>query len=147
MTRREPSSVGARNGAWGEDVAAECLRRDGYVIIDRNARPVSRDHRLEIDIVAYDRESDTMVFVEVKQHKCVSPYQRRLRSINRKKKHNLLRAFRAWRRVTKWLGDFRFDVIEVYGQPDAGKPVIDHIRNVELFVPHDRFVSWSKPES
>ena len=143
MTRREPSSVGARNGAWGEDVAAEYLRRGGFEIIERNRCPDERDGRLEIDIIAWDGKSDTMVFVEVKQHAKLSPYARRLRSVNRRKKRNLLRACNAWRRVNKWHGAFRFDVIEVYGVPEGGRPVIDHIPNVELFAKRGRFVKWN----
>ena len=66
--RRETSNVGVRHGEWGEDVAVEFLRVHGYEIVDRNVRPCSRDRRLEIDVVAYDRMYDVMAFVEVKQH-------------------------------------------------------------------------------
>lgn len=136
-------NVGARNGAWGEDVAVEHLRRSGFEIIERNTRPVAKDGRLEIDIVAWDRASDTMVFVEVKQHARLSPYARRLQSVNRRKRQNLRRACGAWRRVNRWLGAYRFDVVEVYGAPGGGRPVVDHIRNVRLFPPRGRFVKWS----
>jgi len=142
--RRPPdcATVGAEHGAWGEAVATEHLRRNGYEIVERNTRPVGTDERLELDIVAWERKSDTMVFVEVKQHASVSPYARRLRSVDRRKKRNLLRACNAWRRTNKWHGAFRFDVIEVYGIPEGGRPVIDHIRNVELFAKRGRFVNW-----
>jgi len=138
--RRE--NVGVAHGAWGEDVAVEYLRRGGFEIVDRNPRPVEDDARLEIDIVAWERNSDTMVFVEVKQHAELSPYARRLRSIDRGKKNNLRRACNAWRRINKWHGGFRFDVIEIYGVPEGGRPVIDHIHNVELFARKGRFVNW-----
>ena len=140
--RPERGNLGVFHGAWGEDVAAEYLRRGGFEIVDRNPRPVGRDSRLEIDIVAWERKSDTMVFVEVKQHAEVSPYARRLRSVDRAKKNNLRRACNAWRRVNRWRGGFRFDVIEVYGVPGGGRPVIDHIRDVELFARRERFVRW-----
>ena len=81
--RLDSKNVGVRNGDWGERVAAEFLRRGGYEIIERNARPVERDLRYEIDIVAWERSSDTMVFFEVKQHATVSPFSRRMRSIRR----------------------------------------------------------------
>jgi len=139
-------NVGVRHGEWGEDVAAAHLRRDGFVIVERNARPVGRDRRLEIDIVAWERETDTLVFVEVKQHETVSPYARRLRSVNRRKRENLRRACRAWKRVNNWGGGVRFDVVEVYGVPEGGRPVIDHIRNVRLFGRPDRFVRWGGDE-
>ena len=140
--RREASNVGVRNGTWGEDVAAEHLRRGGYQIVDRNSCPVARDRRLEIDIVAWDPKADAMVFVEVKQHATMSPYGRRLSRVDRRKKDNLRRACNAWRRTNKWRGSFRFDVIEVYGTPEGGRPVVDHIERVNLFAARERFVKW-----
>ena len=140
--RRADANVGVRHGAWGEDVAAEHLRRLGYEIIDRNARPVGNDRRLEIDIVAWDPNADAIVFVEVKQHATLSPHAARLARVDRDKKANLRRACAAWRRVNRWLGGFRFDVVEVYGSPGRGRPVVDHIEKVGLFARPDRFVKW-----
>ena len=135
-------NVSQRHGVWGEDVAACYLRRHGFEIVDRNSRPSEKDGRLEIDIVAWERTSDTMVFIEVKQHRGPSPFARRLQSVDRRKKQNLRRACNAWRRINRWGGAFRFDVIEVYGEPGGGRPVVDHIPNVELFPVRGRFVKW-----
>lgn len=135
--------MGVRHGEWGESVAVEYLRRNGFEILDRNSRPVERDRRLEIDIVTWDRRDDAIVFVEVKQHAAVSPYSRRLRSVDRRKRQNLRRACLAWKRVNKWRGGYRFDVVEVYGVPGGGSPVVDHVRNVNLFVKPERFVNWA----
>ena len=143
LSPRKVANVAVEHGAWGEDVAAAYLRRAGFEILERNRCPDADDGRLEIDIVAWDRRNDTMVFVEVKQHASPSPYARRLRSVNRRKKRNLLRACNAWRRTNKWRGAFRFDVIEVYGVPGGGRPVVDHIPNVELFARRGRFVKWN----
>lgn len=136
------ANIGVAHGAWGEQVAVNWLRRRGYEIIDRNSRPYARDARLEIDIVAYDRARDAMVFIEVKQHASHSPWERRLRSVDRAKKQNLRRVCNAWRRTNKWLGAYRFDVIEIFGTPESRTPEIDHIENVRLFVPAERFVTW-----
>ena len=136
-------NIGRRNGAWGEDVAVEHLRRSGFEIIERNIRPVAKDGRLEIDIVAYERATDTMVFVEVKQHGRRSLRQRRLRSIDRRKLLNLRRACHAWMRVNSYFGGVRFDVVEIYGVPGGGRPEIDHVTNVNLFARPERFVDWS----
>jgi len=141
--REEGANLGVRHGAWGESVAVDHLRRGGYEIVERNVRPVERDERLEIDIVAWDRAKDAMVFVEVKQHARLSPYARRLRSVDARKRRNLLRACNAWRRVNKWHGAFRFDVIEIYGIPEGGRPVVDHISDVRLFAKPARFVKWN----
>lgn len=136
-------NIGRCNGEWGECVAVEHLRRSGFEIVDRNSRPCAKDGRLEIDIVAWDRAADTMVFVEVKQHAHMSPFARRLQSITRRKRQNLRRACGAWRRINRWLGAYRFDVVEVYGTPGGGRPVVDHIRNVALFPKPDRFIKWN----
>ena len=143
MWLRESENIGVLRGTWGESVAVDHLRRHGYEIVDRNSRPVEKDGRLEIDIVAWDHRKDTMVFVEVKQHAKPSPYARRLRSVDRRKRLNLRRACNAWRRINRWHGAFRFDVIEIYGIPEGGEPVIDHISDVELFAKPGRFVKWN----
>ena len=143
MQRRKPACLAEERGDWGEEVAAEYLRRGGFEIIERNMCPVTKDRRLEIDIVAWERKTDTMVFFEVKQHAHISPYARRLRSVNRRKLDNLRRACNAWRRVNRWHGAYRFDVIEIYGTPDGGVPVIDHIDHVRLFARSERFVNWN----
>lgn len=143
--RRKAPNIGVAHGVWGEEVAVEFLRIHGYEILERNVRPLERDRRLEIDIVAYDRLYDTIAFVEVKQHRARSPFARRLQSVNRHKCDLLRRACRAWIVKNQWQSGYRFDVIEVYGEPRMrGRPEIDHIPNVKLFVPDDRFVDWEK---
>ena len=141
--RLQPENISVYNGRWGENVAVEHLRRKGYVIVDRNPRPVKKDERLEIDVVAWDKKEDSIVFVEVKQHKRISCVARRLQSVNARKKQNLLRACNAWRRTNKWHVAVRFDVIEIYGVPGEGQPVIDQISDVELFAKPGRFVKWN----
>lgn len=142
MKRPDSGNVGVEHGMWGECVAADYLRRGGFSILERNSHPYKKDERLEIDIVALDKRNNTIVFVEVKQHATLSRYSRRLRSVNRRKKENLRRACNAWRRGKKWKGAFRFDVIEIYGTPEGGSPIIDHIERVELFARRGRFVKW-----
>ena len=142
--RRECGNVGVRNGAWGEDVAVEFLRVHGYEIVGRNVRPCSRDRRLEIDVVAYDRMYDVIAFVEVKQHAERSPLARRIRSVNRHKLDLLRRACRTWLAKERWRGGYRFDVIEVYGSPGKGvRTEIDHVPGVRLFERPARFVDWN----
>lgn len=142
-TPPEIPNIGVERGRWGEAVAAEALRREGLVIVERNSRPCVWNRTLEIDIVAYERATDTMVFVEVKQHGRRSLRQRRLRSIDRRKLLNLRRACRAWMRANAYFGGVRFDVVEIYGVPGGGRPEIDHVTNVNLFARPERFVDWS----
>jgi putative endonuclease len=139
----KPTNVGVRHGSWGEDVAYRFLRRRGLKIIERNERPVASDKRLEIDIIAFDPKVETLVFVEVKQHARISPFAKRLSKIDKRKKRNLKRACKAWLRAHRWCGNFRFDVVEIYGTPEGGSPIIDHIEKVNLFAQSERFVKWS----
>lgn len=138
-------NLSASHGRWGEAVAVELLRRKGYEILERNVRPSARDRRLEIDVIAYDKARDLIVFVEVKQHRVHSAFERRLRSVDRRKKRLLRSACRAWLAKERWEGSFRFDVVEVYGEPGAKTRVeTDHIERVNLFAPEGRFVNWSE---
>ena len=146
MPRRlKAANVGVAHGAWGEDVAAEHLRIEGLVIVERNVRPCVGDRRIEIDIIAYDRRQDVIVFVEVKQHKVRSPYQRRLRSVSKHKMDLLRRGCRTWLMKNRWHGACRFDVIEVYGEPEsAPQAEVDHIQHVRLFTDKEHFVNWEE---
>lgn len=135
-------NLGVVHGEWGENVATAALRLEGYVIVERNVRPCAWDRRLEIDIVAYDRAADAMVFVEVKQHSSHCEGESRIRSVNARKLGNLRKACGVWRHQSHWRGAVRFDVVEVFGEPGRGKPEVDHVRGVRLFVPSCRFVEW-----
>ena len=129
-----------QRGCWGENVAEAHLRSIGWRIVGRNVRPCRRDRRCELDIVAYVPSERRVVFVEVKTHRRHSPYASRLWAIDRRKRANLLRAGASWLMERKWHGNFRFDVIEVYGETDGvTPPEIDHIMNVRLFPPNWRF--------
>lgn len=138
---RDNGNLSVGHGIWGEQRAIELLRSKGYEIIDQNSTPCDNDLRLEIDIVAYDRANETLVFVEVKQHKALSQYATRMRSVNKRKLRNLRIVYNAWRRKNHWEGGFRFDVIEIYGAPESGLIGTDHIEGVKLF--NDKtYVNW-----
>lgn len=137
-------SVACVRGRWGEDLAARYLAGRGYRIIDRNARPLKRDARLELDIVAEEKRTGTVVFVEVKQHARRTPFDPLLRSVDARKRRLVLQAARAW--IARHGGEspkYRFDVVEIYGEPDsAARPEIDHVERVRLFSAPGRFVNW-----
>lgn len=141
-----PTNVGVIHGVWGEEIAAEVLRRKGYKIVARNVRPCAWDRRLEIDLIAYDREAEAITFVEVKQHAHHVEGETRLRSVNARKKRLLQQASSAWIRQQDWTGNYRFDVIEVYGEPGHGEVEVDHIRHVNLFVTPRQAVTWDYEE-
>ena len=130
----------AEQGGWGEDVAAEHLKSKGYRVVARNVRPCPDDLRCEIDIIAKSRDGGTVVFVEVKTHAQCKERDHRLAGVDKRKKRVLLRACANWVTRNRWHGDFRFDVVEVWGsKADAAPPRIDHVENVPLFGPNWRF--------
>lgn len=135
----EDENVAIERGRWGERVAADYLRGLGWRILDRNVRPCRVDRRCEIDLILESRDGRSVVFVEVKTHAVRSPRASRLWCVDRRKKNVLLRACSNWIMRHRWHGNFRFDVVEVYGTPAVGEPEVDHIENVPLFPPKWRF--------
>lgn len=137
---RTRGAANAAAGRWGEDIAAEFLRQRGWTAIGRNVKPCATDRRCEIDLIVRSRDRRSIVFVEVKTHARHSPRASRLWCIDRRKKNLLLRACTNWILRNKWHGNFRFDVVEVYGSPTRSEPPeIDHIENVSLFPQKWRF--------
>ena len=136
---KKPKNVAVARGRWGEDAAAAFLAARGWTVRERSARPCALDQRCEIDLVIQSRDKRAVVFVEVKTHRARSPRAGRLWRVNRRKKNVLLRACTNWILRKKWHGNFRFDVVEVYGTPAGGPPEIDHVENVPLFPPKWRF--------
>jgi len=116
-------------GAWGEGLALAFLQANGFRRVGRNVRPNRHD---EIDIIA--QKGDTLVFVEVKTRR-QEEFGRPARAVDSKKRRALNRAAAAYLRKAKHPDLFyRFDVIEVLGQPeDATAPTIRHIENAFPF--------------
>lgn len=137
--KRRRGELSSARGRWGETVAAAYLRGRGWKVLERNARPCRTDRRCEIDLVLGSRDGRSVVFVEVKTHARHSARAGRLWCVDRRKKNVLLRACTNWILRRKWHGNFRFDVVEVYGVPGDVPPEIDHIENVPLFPSRWRF--------
>ncbi len=130
-------------GDYGEQLAADWLRRErGFVIVTRNWRS-PRDRRDELDLVCRDRE--VLVFVEVKA-RAAGALVAGFYAVDRRKKRVLRRAISAYlARLRAKPHTFRFDMVEVTLPPGAdGKhntdppPVIRHFENVPLFSKHFR---------
>ena len=127
-------------GRWGENVAVTHLEHLGWRVLERNSHPCKTDMRCELDVIAFVPLEKKVVFVEVKTHRRRSKWAGRLWSVDRRKKQNLLRASANWLMRRRWHGNFRFDVVEVYGdREDSAPPEIDHVMNVKLFPPNWRF--------
>ncbi|HSP98668.1 MAG TPA: YraN family protein [Candidatus Dormibacteraeota bacterium] len=108
MTRQRQEA-----GRTGEQAAAQCLARAGYVILARNYRcPFG-----EIDLVALDRR--TVAFVEVKARRnveVVSP----LESVTRRQRRRIARAAAHYLSRHRLLDRLvRFDIVGVWLDGDA----------------------------
>lgn len=108
-------------GAWGEDLAARYLRRQGVKILHRNYRtPVG-----EIDIIARDKKN--LLFVEVKTRRstvCGLPAE----AVGPTKQRQILRTAEWFLQQSK-LDKLqpRFDVVSVLGEGDQA--AIEHIKD------------------
>lgn len=93
-----------RFGRYGEDAAAEYLRRRGFEILARNVRTALG----EIDLVALD--GDVVVFVEVKARRSAGG----LEAVDARKQRRLSRLALAFLARAGWLErPARFDVVAV----------------------------------
>ncbi len=115
-----------RAGVWGEQLAANFLKKRGYQILGKNVRFGSR---CELDLVARSPAPEALVFVEVKT-RSTEDFGRPMSAVDRGKRRALGRAaLRYLHRIKAKPSHIRFDVVEVIGSPDGEAPVIRHIEN------------------
>jgi putative endonuclease len=115
-------------GEWGEQVAAEFLRKQGHEILERRFRvPYLKG---EIDLITRDsRNGDCIVFVEVKtrRSKDFIPAEA---AVHSGKRLAITRTARAYLRRRRYPAKHRYDVISVYpGFEPGGDPVVEHFRD------------------
>ncbi len=113
-----------KTGIWGERAAARYLRKKGYRILGRRVRLGPRD---ELDIVA--RRDKVLVFAEVKTRSSEA-YGRPGEAVDRSKRAAQSRAAVHYLKRCGFPSVyFRFDVIEVVGEPGTRNPEIRHHEN------------------
>ena len=110
-------------GKNGENVAANYLLRNGYVILERNWR-YNRD---EIDIIARDQE--WLVIVEVKT-RTSAWFGEPETSVTPSKQRSLVRAAEGYIQERNFRGETRFDVIGVLF--DKRQISLNHIKDAFL---------------
>lgn len=94
-------------GAWGESVAADYLRKHGYVILGTNYRC-----RLgEIDLIA--SKKGTVCFVEVKTRRS-GDFAQAMEYVDKFKQDKLRKTAALWLSQNDAEENLRFDVVEVY---------------------------------
>jgi putative endonuclease len=97
-------------GQLGEDKAAECLISLGYELVARNYRCKSG----EIDIIAFDHQSDCFVFAEVKTRRRTE-FSAPSEAVNPIKQRKIIESCRQYLAENNMDEvSCRFDVIEVY---------------------------------
>ena len=100
-------------GRWGERLATAYLVFHGYAILDRNYRC----GRCEIDIVARERRTGVLAFVEVKT-RSRTDYGLPRDAVTAQKQRYLLRAAHGYLKAHRDPdAHTRFDVVEVYTRP------------------------------
>lgn len=110
-------------GRWGEERAAEYLRKKGYTVLGMNYTC----RRGEIDIIA--KKGKFIAFVEVKLRKDARFAQAR-EFVTRAKQQRIMTAAMLWLASHETALQPRFDVIEIYAPQGAEGPVrIEHIED------------------
>jgi len=106
-------------GAWGENLAAKYLKKEGYRILERNYSCRFG----EIDLIASDRAY--LVFVEVKLRKS-DAFARAAEFVDFRKQNRLRMAAELWLSQHETELQPRFDVVEIYapeGEQTKNPPI------------------------
>ncbi len=119
-------------GRVGENIAAEFLERNGYLLVLSNFKvPIERNRKGvavsgEIDIVALD--GDVLCFIEVKTRKS-DAFLDPAAAVNAKKQRQIIRAARVYRRIFG-LHEMRcrYDVVSVV-HPHNESPRIELLKD------------------
>lgn len=111
-------------GAWGEQLAAQYLRKKGYRLVACNYRCRFG----EIDLIVENRKF--LVFVEVKLRKS-DRFAAAMEFVDRKKQDRLRTTAELWLSLNPVEKQPRFDVIEVYAPQglETKKPEIHHLED------------------
>jgi putative endonuclease len=112
-------------GRYGEDIAARYLRDTGFDIVERNWRCASG----EIDIVAWDARSSTLVICEVKTRRGLT-FGSPLEAVTWRKLARLRGLAAQWLREHALApAEVRIDVVGIVA-PRRGPAVVEHLEGV-----------------
>lgn len=123
-----------RIGQIGEKVAAEFLRKNGYKILDTNYQNSTGRRLGEIDIIAQEKESDEIVFVEVKTREYQkykdTPPEENITYSKLKKLEKIASAYLYAHRLREKA--YRFDAISVWLDLASKKAIVKHLKSIYL---------------
>ena len=110
-------------GKWGEEMAVQHLREQGYTILDRDWRFGHRD----LDIVARTPDGIVVVFVEVKTRTSdvvSSPHD----AVDARKIKSLGAAANAYVKEFQIWDELRFDIISIIGDRNE-TALLEHVED------------------
>lgn len=110
-------------GKWGEEMAVQHLREQGYTILDRDWRFGHRD----LDIVARTPDGIVVVFVEVKTRTSdvvSSPHD----AVDSRKIKSLGAAANAYVKEFQIWDELRFDIISIIGDRSE-TALLEHVED------------------
>nr|WP_314755292.1 YraN family protein [uncultured Prevotella sp.] len=110
-------------GKWGEEMAVQHLREQGYTILDRDWRFGHRD----LDIVARTPDGIVVVFVEVKTRTSdvvSSPHD----AVDARKIKSLGAAANAYVKEFQIWDELRFDIISIIGDRSE-TALLEHVED------------------
>lgn len=116
-------------GNKGEQLATDYLYNKGYRILHRNFVAFGA----EIDIIAMDESTDSIVFVEVKTLSN-SYFEQPYEKVNFKKQRQIIKAANAYLLRCNIDKESRFDVVSIVAN-DNSPAQIEHI--ISAFTPFD----------
>lgn len=114
-------------GKWGEELAADYLKQQGYDILERDWRFGHRD----IDIIARSPDKRMVVFVEVKT-RTSDVVTRPEDAVDIRKMRNIGLAANAYVKTLNVLDELRFDVVSIVGA-NKNAARVEHI--IDAFNP------------
>lgn len=104
-------------GRWGEEKAAEYLVKNGWYILERDWR----NGHMDIDIIAVDEETTTLIFAEVKT-RSDETFATAEDAVDLQKRNNILRCAASYIKQHPSFQNvsFRYDIISIIGNPEDG---------------------------
>lgn len=113
-------------GKWGEDYAAEYLRKKGYIIMECDWT-FGRSKR-DIDIICKTSDMTTVVFVEVKARAnddVTSPED----AVDIRKMRHLMVAADEYVKSHDISEELRFDIVTIVGKRNSKQIKVNHIED------------------
>lgn len=111
-------------GRNGEKLAFSYLQDKGYTILKTNVRLKNN----EVDLIAFDKATKELVFVEVKTRN-TEFFGFATQAVTNKKIQSMQKVASYYMRSVSWQNDYRFDTIAIVIN-NKGQAFIEHFENI-----------------